>query len=529
MSAPAVSTVPAVPPAQPTTSNEWLAPLLILVIGGFMAILDTSIVNVAIPDMMNIFGVDQSSIEWVSTAYTLALGVITPLSGWLGVKLGLKKMYIWALIIFTLGSGLCALSWDLNSQIAFRIIQAIGGGLIMPAVQAMMVRMVPRHQIGAASGILGMAMLFAPAVGPALGGYLVEYIDWRWIYTINVPIGIAAVLLAIRRVPSFAAGKAGKFDFLGAVTIAVALFTLLLATTEGSSWGWGSQSIISLLFISLISFIFFVWWQLSIDQPLLNLRLFKYKTFSIANLLLLLISISLFGVMFYLPVYMQSIRGLGAFQTGLLQLPPALLTGMILPISGILYDRIGPKVLVPVGMVLIAWGMYLFRHLTLDTALIYLVLWNCVRSLGMGLAMIPTQSASISEIPSEQAGQASAITNVINRLGGAFGVVIMVQLFDHYNHLEQAGYSNLLQNNNPIQQNIIAQGVAKLQAAGMSYEQARLAFMAVLQGRIATTAFTNTFDIVMVIIASVLVICAILGLFLRKGKVATEPGHSVME
>lgn len=505
----------------PMAGNAWLAPLLVLVLGGFMAILDTSIVNVALPRMMNIFGVDQSRIEWVATAYTLALGVITPLSGWLGLKIGLKNMYLIALVIFTLASGLCAISWDLNSQIAFRVIQALGGGLIMPAVQAIMLRIVPREKMGAASGILGMALLLAPAVGPSLGGYLVEYIDWRWIYTINIPIGVIAVLLAYNHVPSFPAGKAGKFDLIGAISIAISLFTLLLATTEGSSWGWSSQSIVSLLFTSLMTMIFFVWWQFTTDEPLLNLKLFKYKTFTIANILLSLITISMFGILFYLPVYLQTIRGLGAFQSGLLQLPPALLTGLFLPISGSLYDRIGPKLLVPVGMVLVALGIYLFKDLTIDTPLTYVVLWNCVRSVGMGLAMIPTQSSSVSEIPTEQAGQASAITNVITRVASSFGVVLMVQLFDHFSRLEKSGFSNLLQNNDPIQQGNMAAGIAKLQASGLTVEKARAAYLALLQAKVATTAFTNTFNIVMVIIAMAVVMCAVLGLFLRKGKVAS--------
>lgn len=520
---------PAVPAAPAAAGNQWLAPLLILVIGAFMAILDTSIVNVAIPDMMNIFGVDQAGIEWVSTAYTLALGVITPLSAWLGAKLGLRRMYLIALVIFTIGSGLCAASWSLNSMIAFRIIQAIGGGLIMPAVQAMMVRMVPRHQMGAASGIFGMAALLAPAIGPTLGGYLVEFVDWRWIFTINLPIGVLAIFLAIRRVPDVPPGEAGQFDWWGAVGIAVALFTLLLATSEGGSWGWGSERIVLLLWTSLMSFALFVWWELRIPNPLLNLRLFRFRSFAISNVLLMLISISLFGVLFYLPVYLQTVRGIGAFQSGLLQLPPALLTGMVLPISGRLYDRIGPKVLVPVGVILIAYGMFLFRGLTIDTSFTQITLWNCVRSVGMGLAMIPTQSAAVSEIPTAQAGQASAITNVVNRLGGAFGVVLMVQLFDHFSGLQQAGFSNLIQTGNAQQQNIIAQGVAQLRAAGLNAEQARVAFMTLWQRQLGTTAFTNTFDIVMVIIAAALLICAALGLLLRKGKVASEPGHAVMD
>ena len=171
--------------------------------------------------------------------------------------------------------------------------------------------------------------------------------------------------------------------------------------------------------------IFFIWWELHIPNPLLNLRLFKYRSFAIANLLLMVISISLFGVLLYLPVYMQSIRGLGAFQSGYLQLPPALLTGLVMPFAGRMYDKVGPRVLVPTGLLFIALGMFFFRQLTIETAFFSIIWWNCVRSVGMGLAMIPTNSAAVSEIPPMQAGQASAITNVVNRLGGAFGVVIM--------------------------------------------------------------------------------------------------------
>ncbi len=524
-----MTATPQTAPGTPAASTSWMGPLLILVIGAFMAILDSSIVNVAIPDMMNIFGVDQAGVEWVSTAYTLALGVITPLSGWLGAKLGLRSMYIVALVIFVIGSALCAFSWSLNSMIAFRIVQAVGGGLIMPAVQAMMVRMVPRNQMGAASGIFGMAVLLAPAIGPTLGGYLVEYVDWRWIFTINVPVGIIGLFLALVRVPNYPKTPAGRFDWWGAIAIATALFTLLLATSEGQSWGWGSEGIVLLFYACAVSFAFFIWWELRVPEPLLNLRLFRYSTFTIANILLMIISISLFGVLFYLPVYLQTVRGMGAFQSGLLQLPPALLTGLVMPFAGRLYDRVGPKVLVPVGVLLVALGAYLFKSLTIDTAIASIILWNAVRSVGMGIAMIPTQSSAVSEIPAHQAGQASAIINVINRLGGAFGVVIMVQLFDHYNRLQTTGMNNLLQQGDPIQQNMLASMIAQLRAEGLDAVRAQAAAMQVLIGRMSTTAFTNTFDIVMVIVALALVVCAVLALLLRKGKVASEPGHAVME
>eukprot|EP01047_Picozoa_sp_COSAG01_P092474 COSAG01_NODE_23837_length_800_cov_0.723252_1_plen_199_part_01 len=192
---------PAIPAQK--QGNAWIVPLLTVIIGAFLAILDTSIVNVAITKMMNVFGTDQKGIEWVSTAYSLALAVVTPLSGWMGARYGLKWTYIAALALFTLGSVLSAFAWSLNAMIAFRVLQAVGGGLVMPVVQAVMIQTVPRERLGAASGLFGLTIILAPAIGPTLGGYLVEYVDWRWIFSINLPIGILGLFLAYILVPNF--------------------------------------------------------------------------------------------------------------------------------------------------------------------------------------------------------------------------------------------------------------------------------------------------------------------------------------
>jgi EmrB/QacA subfamily drug resistance transporter len=214
--------------------SHWLAPVLVALIGAFMSLLDSSIVNVAIPTIMGVFNVGTSDVQWVSTIYMLALGVIIPFSGWLGDRIGFKRLYMLSMGLFVVGSLLCTLSWNLNSLVVSRVIQAFGGGMIMPTTMAMIFRMVPRTQIGRAMGIYGIALMVAPAIGPTLGGYLVDFVDWRWIFTINLPVGAIGILLAFFVLPEFQSKHPGRLDLAGGFTAAGALFCLLLALNKGA-------------------------------------------------------------------------------------------------------------------------------------------------------------------------------------------------------------------------------------------------------------------------------------------------------
>ncbi len=251
--APAPAPAPAPTPAPAAAKNPdtayqsggWMLPLLVVMVGSFMAVLDTSIVNVAIPRLQNEFGASTDQVQWVATAYTLALGIVTPLTGWLGDRYGLDRVQNGALILFVAGSALCGLATSLNILIGFRIFQAIGGGLLPAVSQAMVYRMVPRAKLGMAMGIYGFGVVVAPAIGPTIGGYLVEYVNWRLIFYINVPIGIVASVLSYMLLPRFPKIPGQRFDYLGFLTIATGLFSLLLALSEGergtgprtASWG----------------------------------------------------------------------------------------------------------------------------------------------------------------------------------------------------------------------------------------------------------------------------------------------------
>src|SRR5690349_14309088 len=224
--------------------ERWGLPLLVLISGMFMAVLDTSIVNVAIATIEADFGATTDEVAWIVTAFTLTLGVVVPLSAWLAERFGPARVYSIALLGFGVTSALCGLAWNLDSLIAFRILQAIPGGLLPPLSMAMLYRIVPPPKIGQAMGMYGLGIIVAPAIGPTLGGYLVEYVDWRLIFFINVPVGIVAAMAAISILPKFPATGRPKFDIWGFITVATGLFSLLLALSEGESWGWTSFPVV---------------------------------------------------------------------------------------------------------------------------------------------------------------------------------------------------------------------------------------------------------------------------------------------
>ncbi|HVP18853.1 MAG TPA: DHA2 family efflux MFS transporter permease subunit [Spirochaetia bacterium] len=504
---------------------HWLAPVLVALIGAFMSILDTSIVNVATPTMMNVFNADPESIQWVSTIYMLALGVVIPLSGWLGDRMGFKRLYILSMAVFVAGSLLCALAWDLNSLIAARVIQAIGGGMIMPTTMAMIYRMVPRDRIGSGMGIFGIAILVAPAIGPTLGGYLVEYVDWRWIFTINLPIGAIGMLLALFVLPEFQSKHPGRFDAGGALTSATALFSLLLALTKGADWGWGDERTVLLFCVSLFSFILFIYLELTSKNPLLDLRVFKYRSFTLANLTIIVTMIGMFSGLFFLPLFLQSIRGIGALETGLLMMPGALVSGLMMPIIGRLFDKIGARPLVIAGLALLAFITFLFRNLNLSTATSTIMLWVMLRGMVMPLANMPAQTAAMVDIPTELIGRASAITNIIGRVSSSFGIAVLTSLLTTRQTTHAARISWAITAANPTAMQIIGRAGAAMGGGAHGKSMA----LAYLQGMVAKTSFVNAIDDVFIVTAAFTLIALVPAFFLRKSTNGKARGAAMAE
>ena len=417
-------------PAAPSIAAQrgWGVPLVVLIAGMFMSVLDISIVNVAIPTIQGDFGVTTEDVQWIATAYSLALGVVVPVSGWLSDKFGPTRTYIMSLIGFAAGSALCGLAWNLESMIIFRILQAIPGGILPVVTLTIVYRIVPREKIGSAMGMYGLGIVVAPAVGPTLGGYLVEYVDWRLIFFINVPVGILGAVAAVLLLPRFAGGRAGRFDVLGFLTIGTALFSLLLALTEGESWGWTSYRVLILLTVGVLSMALFVIVELQVAEPMLDVRVFRYWPFTNSLLLISVLSVGLFGVLFFVPLFLQQAQGMGAFEAGLVLLPQALVMGALMPVAGRLYDKIGPRWPATIGLLIVAVGTYELHRATVDMTHAHMMWLLAFRASGMGLAMMPIMTGGISAIPPALVSHGSAFNNVVQRTTAALGLAVLTAI-----------------------------------------------------------------------------------------------------
>jgi EmrB/QacA subfamily drug resistance transporter len=438
-------------------------PLLVVVVGSFMALLDTSIVNVATSRIQGEFGASTDQVQWIATGYSLALGVVVPTAAWLGDRIGLRPLYVMSMLGFVGGSALCGLSWSLDSLVVFRVLQAIGGGLLPVLGQAIIFRLVPRERIGAAMGLYGLGIVVAPAVGPALGGWLVEDVSWRLIFYINVPIGIAGALAAASILPGFAKRPGRTFDLLGFTFIAGGLFSLLLAFSEGSDWGWTSYSVLMLIAGGLLALAVFVVVELSVQDPILDVRVFHNWGFSLSGVLIALISTGLFAGAFYIPLFLQQGEGYGAFQAGLTLLLPAAVMAVLMPVSGRLYDRIGARWPAAIGLLLIACGTYLLHGISPDTSRTSIILMNSVRNVGIALGMMPIMTGSMASVRQELVGQASAVNNIIQRVASALGLAILTSVLTVHQAQQVASDGATLSSvspGNPDLQHLVAQGPA---------------------------------------------------------------------
>jgi EmrB/QacA subfamily drug resistance transporter len=394
----------------------------------FMSILDTSIVNVAIPVIQKQFGVSTESIQWISTSYTLTEGVIVPMSAWLGARVGLKRLYIWSLVLFTVASALCGLSGDLGTMIFFRIMQAIPGGLIPVTCLTLVYRLVPRERIGAAMGLYGLGVVVAPGVGPTLGGYFVEYVDWRLIFYINVPIGILGALAAVVVLAKVPSEPNKPFDFIGFLSIAGSLFSLLLALEEGSSWGWTSYRVLILFAVAINLMALFVVVELQVRHPLLNIRIFAYWPFVNSLLLVSSLSIGFFAELFYIPLFLQNAQGLTPWNTGLTLLPQAMTMMVLMPLAGQLYDKFGARWPAIIGLLLTGTGLLMLSRINIDISRGELIAGMMVMAAGLGLAFMPIMTGGLSTLPAEVSDSGSTVNTLVQRVSSAFGLALMTAM-----------------------------------------------------------------------------------------------------
>jgi EmrB/QacA subfamily drug resistance transporter len=488
-------------PAQ--SDNSWIVPLAVLIVGMFMSVLDTSIVNVAIPKMQTALSASPDDIEWVVTGYTLVLGMVVPLSGWLGLRLGLTRLYVISMVGFALGSGLCGLAWNLDSMIAFRVLQAIPGGVLPVATMTLLFQIVPPARIGTAMGMYGLGVVVAPAIGPTLGGALVEYVDWRLIFIINVPIGILGTIAAVMIFPQIKPTKWPRLDLLGFITIAYAMFALLLAFSEGEDWGWTGYRVLGLFVTAALSLGLFIIIENEVDNPLVNLAVFRSFPFCLSLVLLSITITGLFSGLYFLPQFLQVVQGLQELDSGLVMLPAALVMVVLMPVAGRIFDLIGPRYPVMIGLAILAYGSYLMAGITVDTPRGDIEMWLAIRNVGIGLGMMPIMTAGVSSLPGALTSAGSSVNNVMQRVSSSVAVAV----FGSLNSIEGAQMSadqGALSGADSYAAHQIGQGG---QAEYLAAYQA-------MNAQVTTATYANGFFVVAIMGA----IAAGLAMFMRSGR-----------
>ena len=418
--------VEATPATRPGGLDSKWKVLISVMFGIFMIILDSTIVNVAFPTLRREYGASLADAQWVLSIYVLALGVTTPVSGFLADRFGIKRVYLLGLAIFTFGSFLCGLAPSMGTLIAARALQGFGGGLAQPLGPAQLYRAFPPKEQGTALGIFGVALVVAPALGPLLGGWLVDVELWRAIFFVNVPIGILGVILGSQFLPDHRTDHHPRFDPFGLVTAVIGFGALLYAATLAETSGWTGSATLAAFAIGMIALVINVIVELYlVKEPMLNLRLFTNPVFLNASLVGYVAAVALFGAEFLMPVYLQAFRGRTALETGFILLGVAATSAIATPLAGRLFDKIGPRMIVTTGFVILCINPWQLAQIRSDTAISYIVFLLALRGLAVGLTLQTTFTTSLSSIPLNMLPRGSSLLNSTRFVVQAISVAVL--------------------------------------------------------------------------------------------------------
>ncbi|MEX0426977.1 DHA2 family efflux MFS transporter permease subunit [Nocardioides sp. DS6] len=404
----------------------------VVVLGAIMSILDITVVNVALPTFQDEFGtpdspVAYSHVAWTVTAYTLALATVIPLTGWAADRFGTKRLYMTAIFLFTAGSALCATASGINALIGFRILQGLGGGMLMPLGMTILTRAAGPHRMGRLMAILGVPMLLGPILGPILGGWLIQVASWHWIFLINVPLGAAALAYAWSVLAKDSPEPSESFDFLGVALMSpgLALFLFGVSSLPAENGDFGAPRVWVSMLVGLLLMVAFVWHSFRPKHPLLDLRLFRNRNLTVSIVTMFLFAAAFFGGLLLVPTYYQQIRGESTLHAGLLVAPQGLGAMVTMPIAGRLVDKMPVGRIVPVGIALIIVGMFGLTQISATTPYLLLIAMLVVMGLGMGATMMPLFTSALKTLAAAQVARGSTLLNITQQIASSCGVATM--------------------------------------------------------------------------------------------------------
>ena len=400
----------------------------VLLAASFVALLNQTLLIVAIPPIMGEFGIDPNQAQWVTTVFMLTNGIMIPITAFLIEKFSSKALLISAIIIFSLGTLIGAIAPNFETLLIARIIQAMGAGILMPLMQTVMMIVYPPERRGAAMGMVGLVIGFAPAIGPTLGGWIIDQFSWRFLFYTVFPITILVLIIAIFLMKNVTDQKKVNVDLLSIMLSSFGWGGLLYGFSMVGSVGWGSPTVFSSILIGAVSLIFFIRRQNRLESPMLNFRVFQSKEFTITTILAVLMFALMIGIETLLPLYIQNVRGGSALQSGMALLPGAIITGAMSPIAGRLFDKFGAKGMAIIGFVLVLMATILYMNIKIDTSISFITVIFSIKMLGVSLLFTPLMTSGINALSFELIPHGTAMSNTIRMVGASIGTAILISV-----------------------------------------------------------------------------------------------------
>lgn len=405
--------------------------IAILFVGAFVSFVNETFLNVALPSIMKDFEISPSSAQWLSTGYMLINGILIPASAFLLQKFTNRQLYLTAMSLFTAGTVLASLSPTFGVLLVARMFQAAGSAIMAPLLMNVMLVAFPVERRGTAMGFFGLVMITAPAIGPTLSGWIVEHYSWRTLFDIVIPIAALTLILAIFKLKNILPQKQISLDILSLILSSIGFGGILYGFSSAGEKGWDSVHVYGTIIVGTISLVLFIMRQLKMEEPLLQFRIYKYPMFALSSAISIILSMTMFSAMLLMPIYIQTIRGISPFDSGLLMLPGAIIMGIMSPITGRLFDKFGARALAIIGLSITIFTTYEFSHLTMDTSYSFLMLMYSLRMLGMSMVMMPVMANGINQLPQTMNPHATAMNNTLQQVSGAAGSALLVTLMQN--------------------------------------------------------------------------------------------------
>ncbi len=502
--------------------------LIAIMLGTVLEVLDTSIVNVAIPDMMGNLGSTVDQINWISTGYILSNVIVLPLTGWLSNHFGRRRYLAGSILIFTAASFLCGTATNLNMLVLFRIMQGAGGAALLSTAQATLIEVFPRKQLAMIQALFSMGLVAAPTLGPTLGGYITDTYGWRWIFFINLPIGLLAAFFTYNFLhdSKYQTGRT-PIDITGIFLLAVGLGSLQTVLEKGNKEGWlESPLIITLGLASLVSLGAFVWWELRSEFPAVKLNVLRHRSFTAGTLYAGVLGFGLYGGVFILPIFLQEVQRFSAMQTGELLIPGGLATALTLPIVGRILGKVDPRLIVFFGSCLFIAAMFQLQTMNSDTSPKDLYVPLMLRGIGLACIFLPLIITSLAGLPPQEVGYASGLYNLTRQLGGSIGIAFLATQLDRRIAIHSSDLLSHVSLSEPVTQQRLLAGQQYLVAHGVPPVQAFYQSIATMHASVLRQATTLAFEDGFRIIAISFVLAMPLLFMLRK---PTGPGGAPVE